>query len=121
MSGVQTKQLLYAKDVIDLLSHLPDTTTDLVLANLNIAELPDLLRFKNLYSLDVRGNKLKRLPALNASLRFLDCSENELTFLPPLPENLLSIDCAFNKLKYLPLLPGRLVEISCDDNIYEKQ
>lgn len=121
MSGNLQKPTLYAKDVLAILRDMPDTTKHLILDNLNIVELPDLLRFKELDSLDVRGNKLKRLPPLNATLRFLDCSENELTSLPPLPDGLLSIDCAQNKLKRLPILPTGLFEISCDDEVYDKK
>ena len=61
--------------------------------------------------------KLKKLPTLPPSLKYLYVKNNEISHLPELPEKLLVLDISNNNIFKLPKkLPSGLRIIICNDN-----
>ena len=62
------------------------------------------------------NNKLKTIPELPKSLRYLSFKNNYVTELPILPPRLLSLNCENNKIEVLPILPYSLKILICNNN-----
>ena len=69
----------------------------------DLIQLPNLSVFKNLTRLQANNNKLKELPALPNSLKYLSIRNNQISHLPSrLPDKLVTIDFSNNKIFKLP-------------------
>ena len=70
--------------------------------NKNIDEIPSLTKYIKLIRLMMNNNKLKTIPELPKSLKYLSFKNNYVTELPILPPRLLSLNCGNNKIEVLP-------------------
>ena len=67
-----------------------------LVSKLNCYSLPDTL-----FTLDVSGTKITRLPDLNRGLKTLNLSNTEITVLPPLPTSLINLYVASCKSLFI--------------------
>lgn len=82
-----------------------------------LTRVPDVLRFDQLTVVNIKDNRLTKLPKMGLSVRSLFCSKNRFTELPELPPNLVELDCSNNKLISLPTLPQTLTTLDCSYNL----
>lgn len=104
---------------IDYLNSLSVDHNYIYLNDMDLEELPDLSRFKDIKLLNLVGNRLKKLPDnLPNSIETLLLSFNELSRLPDkLPNNLKVLQAAYNELKEIPkTLPNKLLELDVREN-----
>lgn len=89
---------------------------ELRLNDLGLTEVPPVI--PNVFSLDLSGNALTRLPTLPCDIQYLRLARNQLPELPAvLPSELRVLDVSRNRLAALPdTLPNRLVRMDVQDN-----
>lgn len=94
-------------------------TGDILVSNLNIADLTGILAFKNITKLDVSDNLLTNLNiTLQSNLSILDCSNNNLESLDLSNNtNLIEINVASNSLETLNLKNGNTTAITSYNSI----
>ena len=101
----------------DLEEYIIDQITVLDFNNKNIDELPSLAKYKKLNRVIMNNNKLKIIPDLPTSLKYLSFKNNNVTEIPSnLPPKLLSLDCENNKIEKLNSLPKSLKILICNNN-----
>ena len=91
---------------------------ELDFSNKDLEELPNLAMFKFLIRLQANNNKLKALPTLPHSLKYLSIRNNKIEHLPSsLPDKLLTLDFSNNNIYKLPkTLPSELKILICNYN-----
>jgi len=62
---------------------------ELIISGTNITTLKCKVLPETLFTLDIRGTKITKLPDLNRGLRILNISSTEISVLPPLPRSLM--------------------------------
>ena len=116
---ISDKDILYIQDsFITRINNqcLFDAVTHLCISDLNLSEMPDLIKFINLITLDCSCNNLIEVPPdkIPLSVDRLDCSHNNLV--NPINFRLKYLDCSFNSLKKASLHLPFLEELICSHN-----
>ena len=104
-------------NISDLEEFIINQITVLDFNNKNIDTLPSLAKYKKLNRIIMNNNKLKIIPDLPTSLKYLSFKNNNVTEIPSnLPPKLLSLDCENNKIEKLNGLPKSLKILICNNN-----
>jgi Leucine-rich repeat (LRR) protein len=76
---------------ISKLPYLYTGLQELIIAGSNVSRLNCFILPETLYTLDISGTKINKLPDLNRGLKTLNISNTEIAVLPPLPTSLINL------------------------------
>jgi Leucine-rich repeat (LRR) protein len=113
------KSLIVAKEIFKINWSLTKlyNEKEIFLWNTRINKIPNLVLFKNLQKLEMRDNKIEKIPqTLPNSLKKLDLSDNQIKEIPEiLPNSLEELWLNRNKIEKIPFL-NSLKELYLSDN-----
>jgi hypothetical protein len=90
---------------------LPIYTTEIIINEKRLFNIPDILKFTKLIKLDVSKCSLTQLPILPKQLIEINCSYNKIISLPEFNQYLQKIDCNHNCLENIPEFNENLIKI----------
>ena len=109
------KRLDVSKEALARLPALPPGLTELRADCCPLTSLPSPLP-PGLVTLDLDYNRLREIPELPRTMRFVSVRDNALEALPELPPGLMVLDVSANRLTDLPSLPSTLVRLTVTSN-----
>ena len=113
------KRLDVSQEALARLPALPPGLTELRARCCPLTSLPSPLP-PGLVTLDLNYNRLREMPELPLTMRFVSVRDNSLERLPELPQGLMILDVSDNRLTDLPSLPSSLIRLTVTSNALRK-